>query len=67
MDMLPKELVASTLSGFNITKELLIDSIKGRGNKAIPKEIIEKSRLGDKYNSLYCIYCDEHFSFSKVV
>lgn len=66
LDKLPKELATGALSGLNITKDMLRDALEG-GEGHISEETLNKSRLGDKHNSLYCISCDTHYSFGKIV
>lgn len=66
INMLPKELMAGSLSGLNITKEMMVNSLK-RNDGAISKDTIEKERLADKFDSVYCVYCQKSFSFSMIV
>lgn len=66
LNKLPKELLSGSFSGLNITKEMLIESLR-KNERSISEEIIKKSRLADNYNSLYCISCEQEFSFGKIV
>jgi hypothetical protein len=60
-----KEIISYPVSGASVNKDMFLKMVKGE--EPIDKELLEKDRLVDRYNSIYCECCDREFELVDLI